>query len=104
MNPNRGSSLERAATKLLNSYNKFEQLKELGNRKNYPNKLIKLEERLSSEIALWKRKGPSAKLTDLQKDLDFVEKQKNELFFDKEKIDLLANKYSIGYGENRNTQ
>lgn len=94
-------SLDKAATRLLKDHNKFDQLKEFGNRKNYPSKLKKLEERLTSELELWQRKGASARLSDLQKDMSFVAKQQKELFFDKEKIDLLAKKYSIGYGESR---
>lgn len=95
------SNLERAATKLLNEYNKFDQLRELGNRKNYPNKLRKLEERLTEDISFWERKGPSARLDDLTKDMKFVQLQLEQTVYDKERIDLLTNKYSIGYGENR---
>jgi hypothetical protein len=51
-----------------------------------------------------KRKGESARLEDLKKDLTFVQKQQQEPFFDKERIDILTNKYSIGYGENRYTE
>lgn len=97
-------SLDKAATRLLKDHDKFAQLKEFGNRKNYPSKLKKLEERLISELELWERKGPSARLSDLQRDMQFVEKQKTEPFFDKERIDLLTNKYSISYGENRYTK
>ena len=103
MSLNKQDNLEKAATKLLNDLSSFEQLRELGNRKNYPNKLKKLEEKLTNELDLWKRKGPSARLSDLQRDMAFIEKQKEAPFFDKEKIDLLTNKYSISYGENRNT-
>ena len=92
-------SLEDAATKLLNDLSKFEQLKELGNRKNYPHKLNKLEEKLKDEIDLWERKKPSAKLEDLKKDLTFVLSQKEVPFFNKERIDLLTDKYSTGYGK-----
>ena len=97
-------NLERAATKLLNSYKMFDQLREMGNRKNYPSKLKKLEEKLISELELWERKGPSARLADLKKDKAFIDKQKEEPFFDKERIDLLTNKYSISYGEDRHTK
>ena len=97
-------NLERAATKLLSDLSKFDQLKELGNRKNYPSKLKKLDEKIVSELELWERKGPSARLTDLQKDKAFIDKQKEAPFFDKERIDLLTNKYSISYGENRPTK
>lgn len=97
-------NLERAATKLLKNHSMFQQLKELGDRKNYPSKLKKLEEKLISEVDLWKRKGESARLEDLKKDLTFVQKQQQEPFFDKERIDILTNKYSIGYGENRYTE
>ncbi len=94
---NKQDNLEKAATKLLNSRRMFDQLKELGNRNNYPAKVKKLEERIKSEIELWERKGPSARLVDLQKDMSFIEKQKGDPFFDKEKIDQLTNKYSISY-------
>lgn len=101
---NKLDNLERAATKLLSELSKFDQLKELGNRKNYPSKLKKLEDKIVSELELWQRKGPSARLTDLQKDKAFIDKQKEEPFFDKERIDLLTNKYSISYGEDRHTK
>ena len=98
------TSLEKAATKLLNDRNMFDQLRELGNRNHYPSKLRKLEEKITSELEFWERKGPSARLSDLQKDMQFIEKQKGEPFFNKEKIDLLTNKYSISYEQNRYTK
>jgi hypothetical protein len=101
MSSNR-NSLESAATRLLNNYEKFNKLKELGNRNHYPTKLKKLEERLITEVSFWEKKNPSPKLEDLKKDLSFVQKQKDVPFFDKERIDLLTNKYSIGYEQNRN--
>ncbi len=97
-------SLEKAATKLLNSRRMFDQLKELGNRNNYSDKVKRLDEKITSELELWERKGPSARLTDLQKDKMFIEKQKGDPFFDKEKIDLLTNKYSISYDQNRHSK
>jgi hypothetical protein len=97
-------NLERAATKLLNDLSKFDQLRELGNRKHYPSKLKKLDEKITSELELWERKGPSARLSDLRKDAAFIKKQKEEPIFDKERIDLLTNKYSISYGEDRHTK
>jgi hypothetical protein len=96
--------LERKATELLKSLSKFDQLKELGNRNHYPSKLKKLEEKIGSELDFWKRKGPSARLSDLERDMDIVQKQKKELFIDKEKIDLLTSKYSISYEQTRNSK
>ena len=78
----------------------FDQLRELGNRNHYPSKLKKLEEKISGELEFWEKKGPSARLADLERDMKFIEKQKGEPFFDKEKIDLLTNKYSISYEQN----
>lgn len=101
--PSNRKSLESVADKLLRDYEKFSRLKELGNRNHYPTKLKKLEERLISEINFWSKKNPSPMLEDLKKDLTFVEKQKEVPFLDKERIDLLTNKYSIGYDQSNRT-
>ena len=96
--------LDRIADKMLTQTNLMHKLADLAGRKNYPGKLRKLQEKIQTEIELWIRKGPSAKLADLKKDQNFVQSQLNETVTDKERIDQLITKYSIGYGEsNRST-
>lgn len=97
-------SLDRVADKMLTQTNLMHKLVDLAGRKNYPGKLRKLQEKIQTEIELWIRKEPSAKLADLKKDQNFVQSQLNETVTDKERIDQLITKYSIGYGEsNRST-
>jgi hypothetical protein len=74
-------------------YNK--KLFEIGNKKNYKYKANKLRDKVLDEISLWERKGQSAKLTDLKKDLLFLDDQIKASTFDKERLDTLATKYSI---------
>lgn len=74
-------------------YNK--KLADIGNRKNYKHKANKLRDRVLDEIALWERKGESAKLADLKKDLLFLDDQISVGIFSKERLDTLATKYPI---------
>jgi hypothetical protein len=103
MKLNKQYGLNKVANKMVRQLDKFEQLKELANRSNYPHKLKKLHERLLEEVDLWERKDLSNKLLDLKKDLNFVESQLNEKDLSRGKIDLLAEKYSIGYGKDRSS-
>lgn len=92
-------SLDRVADKMLNQSNLMYKLADLANRKNYPGKLKKLEEKVQEELKLWERKEPTAKLLDLKKDMNFIQSQRNETNPDKERVDLLITKYSISYGK-----
>jgi hypothetical protein len=90
-------NLESLSDKLLERDSYFQKLKNLSTQKNYTYKLTKIKERLLEELQLWERKNPSAKLLDLQKDLNFLNTQTDEKNLDKYRIDILSQKYSI-YG------
>jgi len=85
-------SLNKLADQLVNDGNKFKKLQELGNRKNYPYKIQQLTDRIQEQYDLFLKKGSSPRLTDLEKDLNFVKNQTNSNF-NKERIDILVGKY-----------
>ena len=91
--------LNKVADRMLNQTNLMHKLANLAGRKNYPGKLKKLEEKIQTQLELWERKEPSAKLADLKKDLNFIKSQTDQTSLNKQKIDILITKYSIGYGE-----
>ena len=65
--------LNRAADGLLNNQDKFQQFKDIANRRNYPYKVKKLQERITEEHDFWSKKNPSQKLLDIKKDLTFIQ-------------------------------
>lgn len=91
--------LNKLADSLLKNDDLFQKLKSLGARKNYTSKLQKLEKKISQQVELFERKEHTGKLVDLKKDLKFVLTQLSSGDVDKGRVDLLANKYSIDYGE-----
>lgn len=103
MKLNKQYGLNKVANKMVKQLDKFQQLRDVANRSNYSHKLKKLHEKLIDEVDLWERKDPSNKLLDLKKDLTFIESQINQTDLNRGKIDLLAEKYSIGYGKDRST-
>ena len=92
-------SLHKIADDLLKQADQFQRLRELGNRKNYPYKVKQLHAKITEEHSFWSKKNPSEKLLDLKKDLTFIESQLNESNPNKERIDILVEKYNIGYGK-----
>lgn len=97
---NKYGGITKVTNKLVGRLEQFEKLKEIANRKNYPFKIRLLEDKLKNEYEFWQKKDNNlssvqAKLVDLQKDLNFILSQKE--IFNKERIDLLINKY--GYGK-----
>lgn len=97
------SSLDQATTKLLSRLEQFNKLREIANKKNYPYKVNQIHAKVLEEYKFWTRKesvsAPTSKLADLRKDLIFIESQLTTTNFDKTRIDILAEKYSIGYGK-----
>ncbi len=87
--------LTRLANSYVNSLDKFQKLKEVANRNNYPYKVKLLHERINKEFNFWDQKENSSekKLEDIKKDLIFIESQINMSDFNKERIDLLMSKY-----------
>ncbi len=90
---NKQAGINKTANKLVKQLDQFEKLKEIANRKNYPYRIKTLHTKIQEEYDLWSRKGPSAKLLDLKKDLIFIQSQLNESNLNKERIDLLVGKY-----------
>lgn len=99
---NKYSGVTKTANKLVSRLEQFEKLKEIANRRNYPSKIKLLEKKISEECEFWRRKDNSlsstqAKLIDVQRDLAFIRSQEQECSIDKQRIDLLTEKY--GYGK-----
>lgn len=91
-------ALSKLADDLLGRKSSYDKLKEIGNRSNYSHKLQKLKERLTTEYKFWLPKGPSNRLTDIEKDITFLKvvQDKKELTSeDKHKINQLTSKYPI---------
>jgi len=86
--------LSRLADKLVNNSDRFKKLQELGNRKNYPNKVKHLSAKIQEEFDFWSKKNPSQKLEDIRKDLIFIQSVK-EPTLSKDRIDTLMEKYGL---------
>lgn len=91
----KGLGLTKSANKIVDRLDSFEKLKQVANKRNYPYKLKKLLERLTEEQGFWSKKGESPKLSDIQKDLNFVKSQIDIEKIDSSKVDLLVQKYPI---------
>lgn len=99
---NKYLGITKTANKLVGRLEQFDKLKEIANRKNYPFKIRQLRNKIEEEYKFWERKdntlnSTKAKLTDLQRDLNFILSQEQECSIDKQRIDLLSEKY--GYGK-----
>ena len=86
------SNLTKLTDKLLNDQSKFDQLRAIANRKNYPNKVQQLTSKIQEQYEFFLKKTPTPRLLDLKRDLDFILTQTNSEF-NKEKIDNLVAKY-----------
>jgi hypothetical protein len=98
----KNKNLSRIADDLVGRADKFQALRDIANRKNYPHKIKQLHIRISEEFEFWNKKDPSAKLLDLKKDCIFIESQLTETNLNKVRIDELCTKYNIGYDKDRN--
>ena len=90
--------LQKLATKLLCAKTNFEKLREIGNRNNYPIKVQKLKQRLTEEYRLWSTRGPSARLSDIERDIKYVAGLLNKTTFtlkEMNRIDELVKKHPI---------
>lgn len=91
-------ALSRLADKLLSGKSKYDELKEIANRQNYPHKVQKLKERLTEDLKFWIAKGASNRLADIEKDIRYISGVLNKKEFtkqEKEKIDELIKKHPI---------
>lgn len=98
------SSLNRAGDKLFSRLDQFSKLREIANKRNYPYKVNQVHKKVLEEYKFWTRKESTStsvfKLVDLKKDLTFIESQLNTASIDKQRVDILAEKYNISYAEN----
>jgi len=99
---NKYLGITKTTNKLVGRLEQFDKLKEIANRKNYPFKIKQLKGKIEEEYEFWGRKNNTlnstqAKLVDLQRDLNFILSQEQECSIDKQRIDLLIEKY--GYGK-----
>lgn len=91
-------ALSRLADRLIYKKDRFEKLKEIGNRGNYSLKVTKLKQRLTEELRFWIAKGPSNRLTDIENDIKFVSTLLEKTEFtakEKSRIDELVQKHPI---------
>lgn len=91
-------ALSRLADKLLYGKDRFEKLKEIGNRGNYSLKVQKLKQRLSEELKFWMAKGPSNRLTDIENDIKYISSLLSKTDYtsrEKKRIDELVQKHPI---------
>ena len=98
----KNKNLSKIADDLVGRADKFQQLRDIANRKNFPHKIKQLHARISEEFSFWNKKDPSTKLLDIQKDRTFIESQLTETNLNKVRIDELCTKYNIGYDKDRN--
>ena len=78
----------------VNRLEQFDKLKEIANRNNYPHKIKQLSAKIQEEYNFWNLKNPSQKLEDITKDLIFIKSQTKDSF-NKERIDVLIEKYGL---------
>ena len=91
-------ALSKLADDLLGKKSSYDKLREIGNRSNYTHKIQKLKERLTTEYKFWLPKGPSNRLTDIEKDIAFlktVQDRKELTGEEKLRINQLTGKYPI---------
>jgi hypothetical protein len=90
--------LQKISSTWLKQLEKADELKKIGNKKNYKHKVDKLKERLTEEFKFWVGKGSSAKLNDIQRDVKLIASLQNKTIFtpaEEVKIDQLVKKYPI---------
>lgn len=92
------NALQKLATKLLCAKTNFEKLKEIGNRNNYPVKVQKLKQRLTEDYKFWSKRGPSERLSDIERDMNYLTPLLNKTTFnlkEMNRIDQLIKKHPI---------
>ena len=86
--------LSKVANSFTGKLDQMEKLKEIANRNNYPHKIKQLSAKIQEEYNFWNLKNPSQKLEDITKDLIFIKSQTKDSF-NKERIDVLIEKYGL---------
>lgn len=88
------SGLSKVADKYLSRLEQADKLRALANRNNYSYKVKQLTDKIQKEYNFWSVKDSPERLADLTRDLIFIKSQ-YESFQDKEKIDILMQKYGL---------
>lgn len=91
----RQAGLSRTADSYVKRLEQAQKLREIANRSNYPHKVLVLYKKIKEECEFWEQKqNPSPeKLEDLHRDFNFIAPQVNATPTDKDRIDMLMNKY-----------
>jgi hypothetical protein len=86
----------------LKKQDKFQALKDLGNKKSIPHQVGKCKERLTEEYKFWMRKPDTAlrtnKLSDIERDISVIRKLESQEKFstlDIDRLNLIAGKYGL---------
>lgn len=90
--------IERVSNKILKGLEQADKLKKIATKEDYNYKVTKLRIRLTNEYKFWMQKGPSARLDDIEKDINFLNSLRGKttlLVEEKSRINLLVAKYSI---------
>lgn len=98
----KNKNLSRIADDLVERADKFQALRDIANRKNYPVQIKQLTLKIQEQYDFWVKKPSSSRLIDLERDLNFIKTQLEATEINKVRIDELSTKYNIGYDKNRN--
>jgi hypothetical protein len=86
----------------LKKQDKFQALKEIGNKKSVPQQILKCKDRLTEEFKFWIRKPESElkinKLADIERDIKLIKKLEPQTTFsvdDVDKVGKIKNKYGL---------
>ena len=86
----------------LKKQDKFQALKDLGNKKSIPQQIIKCKERLTEEYKFWVKKPDSQlkinKLGDIERNIKEIKKLEHKETFsveDVNKVQSIKNKYGL---------
>ena len=86
----------------LKKQDKFQALKDLGNKKSIPQQIVKCKERLTEEYKFWMRKPDSTlrinKLSDIERDISVVRKlesQEKYSTLDIDRLNSVRDKYGL---------
>lgn len=86
----------------LKKQDKFQSLKEIGNKKSIPQQIVKCKERLTEEYKFWVKKPDSQlkinKLVDIERDIKVIKKlefKETFLVEDVNKVQSIRNKYGL---------
>jgi len=89
----KNKNLSRIADDLVERADKFQQLRDIANRKNYSVQIKQLTLKIQEQYDFWVKKPSSPRLIDLERDLNFIKTQLEATEINKIRIDQLVGKY-----------